>query len=234
MTIADNFYNMWLDLWGNGALAAIAILAAFAYFCYKRKYGIVETFYVIFPVIVGVAMAQNVSDRYLPPWVGGIFIMGVGTLWGLALTKVFNFLEPYTKIYAIFMSMNLALVMVGYSQTTYNYLHSSEPMQFMSNQTNMTTNLTSSDLISGYDTPVSIGKVFVDFFLGAGIIGFFKVNTDIATPYLDLFMYPIAFLGLVALIPLWKILWDIMAPILTLGANVGKGALQLIVSLFRR
>src|SRR5574337_1318438 len=117
MAVSTALENMWLTIWGNSLVGSLALLATFAYLCYKKRYGIIETLYVIFPVIFGITTAD-----YLPDWVRGIFIMGIGAVWGLALTKTFNSLEPYAKIYLTFLAMNFALTLSGYSLATYTYI----------------------------------------------------------------------------------------------------------------
>ncbi|MDP1614219.1 MAG: hypothetical protein Q8L68_00310 [Methylococcales bacterium] len=203
MTVASSLDSMWLMVWGNSVIGAIAILAAFAYFCHKKRYGIVETLYVILPVIIGMAIAPVVSDRYLPAWVGGIFIMGIGAVWGLALTKIFSSFEPYVKIYIVFLTMNLALTLTGYSLAAYTYLHTGQTMDLATASQQYPTGTTAIGYVfSGSGWFGSIATIF-DLFIGGGIMGFFMVS-GMPSWTVNIIAIPLAFLAVMSLLPLMK------------------------------
>lgn len=221
MTASSTLESMWLMVWGNTTIGAIAILATFAYLCYRKKYGILETLYVIFPIIIGMAISPVLADRYLPAWVGGLFIMGIGALWGLALTKVFNSLEPYTKIYLAFLAMNLALTLSGYSLATYTYLNTGAEVDMAGASTQYPTGSSAVDFMGATTGIKGIVIPVFDFFLGGGVIGFLMVS-GLPSEAVTLIGYPIGFLALLALLPLLKILWDIIKSVI--DATVGIAA----------
>ncbi|MDP1614492.1 MAG: hypothetical protein Q8L68_01705 [Methylococcales bacterium] len=214
MTVASSLESMWLMVWGNSAIGAIAILATFAYLCYKKKYGIVETLYVILPVIIGMAIAPVVADRYLPAWIGGVFIMGIGAVWGLALTKIFSSFEPYVKIYIVFLTMNLALTLTGYSLAAYTYLHTGQAMDLATASQQYPTDTTAIGYVfSGSGWFGSIATV-LDLFIGGGILGFFMVS-GLPSWTVNIIAIPVAFLAVMSLLPLMrgfveliKTIWD--------------------------
>lgn len=83
MTYSTSLETMWLAVFGNTVLASIALLAAFSYLCFRKRYGTYETFLVLLPVVLGA-----INSGYLPVWVKGLFDVGLGILWGLAILKL--------------------------------------------------------------------------------------------------------------------------------------------------
>lgn len=213
MVYSTTLEGMWLTVWGNSLIGSLALLATFAYLCYRRKYGIVETLYVMFPVIVGVTVAD-----YLPQWVRGIFIMGIGGLWGLALTKTFNSLEPYTKIYLVFLGMNLALTLSGYSLAAYTYLSSGDTMDLANESRQYPSGTSATGFMEATGAVKSIAVPLVDFFLGGGVIGLLIVS-GLPSEVVSLVGYPIGFLALLAILPLLRMVWELIKAIL--DATVG-------------
>ncbi len=226
MTVSSSLDSSWLMVWGNSTIGAIAILAVFAYLCHKKKYGIIETLYVILPVIIGMALAPSVTDRYLPPWVGGIFIMGIGAVWGLALTKLFNSVEPHVKLYLVFLAMNIALTMTGYSLAVYTYLHSGQTMDLATASQQYPANTTAIGYVfSGAGWFGSIATIF-DLFIGGGIMGFFKVS-GLPSWTINIIAIPLAFLAVMSLLPLMrgfaeliKTIWDTPIGKVAIGASM--------------
>ncbi len=216
MTISSTLGSSWLIVCGNSTIGAIAILAVFAYLCHKRKYGIIETLYVMLPVVIGMAirLPTAVQDNTLPAWVAGVLIMGIGAVWGLALTKTFNSLEPYVKIYLTVLAMNIALTMAGYSLAAYTYLHSGQTMDLATASQQYPANTTAIGYVfSGAGWFGSIATIF-DVFIGGGIIGFFKVS-GLPSWTINIIAIPLAFLAVMSLLPLMrgfaeliKTIWD--------------------------
>lgn len=213
MAYSSTLETMWLTVWGNSVIASLVLLALFSYLCFRRKYGILETLYVLFPVIIGVTTAD-----YLPLWVRGIFIMGIGGVWGLALTKIFNSLEPYAKIYLAFLAINLALTLSGYSLATYTYINSGETMDLSNEATQYPTGANASGFMDATGAIKNIAVPLIDFFLGGGVIGLLIVS-GLPSEVVTLVGYPIGFLALLAILPLLRTVWEIVKTIL--DATVG-------------
>ncbi len=75
--------QMWIDVWGNSLIGAIVLFGVFAYFCYRSKYDVAKSSSVMIPVLFGI-----VTNGSLPMWVEGMFLVGIGTLWGLMILRV--------------------------------------------------------------------------------------------------------------------------------------------------
>jgi len=75
--------TMWLNVWGNTLIAGIAILAAFAYLCYRKRLDAGPSSAVILPVLFGM-----IAEGTVPVWVKGMFLIAIGILWGLAILRI--------------------------------------------------------------------------------------------------------------------------------------------------
>lgn len=83
MTYSDTLFTMWLDVWGNMLLGAVALLAVFFYLCFRKRLGVGDSILVIFPVLFGLITAE-----YIPTWVKGMFLIPVGLLWGMMILRI--------------------------------------------------------------------------------------------------------------------------------------------------
>ena len=83
MTYSDIIEIMWLDVWGNSALASVALLGIFFFLCYKKRFDIGETVMVVMPVLFGLLTVD-----YLAPWIKGLLVIPIGMLWGLAVLRI--------------------------------------------------------------------------------------------------------------------------------------------------
>jgi len=79
----DALWVMWRDVWGNSFIGALVLLGAFGYLCHKKGYDPKNSFLVIYPVLLGILT----SNTYLPLWVGNLFLVFCGLIWGLAILK---------------------------------------------------------------------------------------------------------------------------------------------------
>lgn len=158
MAISTILDTMLLNIAGNSFIAALLILAAFAYLCFKKNLGVAETFIVVFPVMLGLTLGDD-----MPKWFSGLVIIGVGILWGLALTKAFNSTEPYIKSYVVFLSVSAALSM--FDNISYSCA--------IANMQNLATSTTGS-WYSSIDNILREGSKIASFMLGGTIKSFFN------------------------------------------------------------
>lgn len=83
MAYSDTIELMWLDIWGNTALASVALIGIFFFLSFKKKFNIEETFMTILPVVFGL-----ITVDYIALWIKGLFVIPIGLLWGLAVLRV--------------------------------------------------------------------------------------------------------------------------------------------------
>ena len=200
--ISDMFERMWMMIFPNSFIGALAILVFFAYFCFKKNLGIAETFIVIFPVLIGVSTTGCFGTTVagcLPVWFAGSFIMGVGLLWGIALAKAINTAPPAFKFYGIVLCMNAALMIYGYHLAEYQYATSGATVDLLQQPAQVIVNQSLSDAMASPSTVYTPYSLLWDFLFGGGISGFFLVS---GIPYAEYWALPLQAIGILLLLPI--------------------------------
>lgn len=76
-------WDMWFGVWGNTLLGCLVILGFFGFLCYRKKLDVGSGAIVMFPVLFGI-----VACEFMPLWVQGLFLLGLGFLWGMTILKI--------------------------------------------------------------------------------------------------------------------------------------------------
>jgi len=170
MAYSQMLETMWFGWFGGTStpnfIGVLAILALFAYLCFKKKLGLSETFIVIFPVV----MAYTLSG-YLPQYLSGLVIIGIGFLWGFALSKVIPNMDGAAKAYVIILCASAALGFFGYVGCEYNYGTDGAAFNITSEASTVQN---SNNEVGWFSSLMEIVKKLANFLLGNGITGFFR------------------------------------------------------------
>lgn len=189
---------------GYSSGVALLVLGIFSYLCFKRRFGFTETLYVLLPVVIGIT-----TSNYLEPFVQGLFIMAIGAIWGYAVTKTFNALDTFSKIYIVFFMMSMALTVSQYAIGDIVLKGNATPLNMTSIAE--TTSVSSSTNWLGIQIAYDIANMFffaLNFLLCGGIFAWLSAA---GLPVMARYMgYGIIVLGILSGLPLLMILLNIV------------------------
>ena len=199
MVYSAQLEQLGLDIFGNSELLLIAVLALFAYLCFKRNFGFSEYMFVLLPVIIGIGTS---NDQLL--WVRGLFVIVVGIVWGWAILKTLNVTDTAIRVTIIFLCAQYALVLIQYETVP---LAAAE-----TNVTQLNTDASSSwttFIISAISSIPGYITTPLYYLTGGGIAA---VITSIGLPdvYTYIIIIPIRIIGFFATIGLIKPITDII------------------------
>ena len=199
MVYSAQLEQMGLDIFGNSELLLIAVLALFAYLCFKRNFGFSEYMFVLLPVIIGIGTS---NDQLL--WVRGLFVIVVGIVWGWAILKTVNVTDTAIRVTIIFLCAQSALELIQFETVP---LAAAE-----TNVTQLNTDASSSwttFIISAISSIPGYITTPLYYLTGGGIAA---VITSIGLPdvYTYIIIIPIRIIGFFATIGLIKPITDII------------------------
>jgi hypothetical protein len=225
MTYSGDIGDMVLNAADNSFVAALFILAAFSYLCYKRGFGVVTTMFVVYPVVVGL-----ITSDWLPKAVQGFGLLAIGTLWGLALLRIFGGVATtdFQKIYIISLCISGALLLSGF--TVANATGTNLNLANQVSHPDMTgVNISSSNPAVSITRSLTIVYTFlgpsISFFMGGSIYAL-MLSVGVDPIYSNVVMVPILAISVLALVQ-W--LLTVLLPVLATLAAATAAAISKII-----
>ena len=217
--ISQMLETMWINVLGNSILAALGLILIFAYLCFKKNLGLVETLIVSLPVVLSVSTTGCFGNTgaCVPIYIEGFFIIGVGVLWALAFKKLIQINDPATIIFLFYICINSAFLLNGYIMPLQQY----DSSGFLTNYATNSSTAISSQTDTTYGLIVSTIEQLpravlplINFMFGGAIWGFIS-TIGLPQVIVTIISIPILLVAPLCLLPIILQLSSILANLAT-------------------